>query len=164
MLHHSYFFNIGSSEYAQQLRLREEFLHVPLGIPFLPEYRQDEDKLWHLGAFVGERMIGTVLARFLDAEGNIMFPPDSSPEPMDPATLHAKIGQMVVHPDYRGHSIGRDLMVFMEQMLGAHGVKNVFLNSRDSAVGFYEKLGYVPEGDYFEFKTIPHLRMTKILV
>jgi predicted GNAT family N-acyltransferase len=38
------------------------------------------------------------------------------------------------------------------------------MHARKSALGFYEKLGYTPEGDEFEEVTIPHYLMRKKLL
>jgi len=40
----------------------------------------------------------------------------------------------------------------------------MFLHARDTAVGFYEKRGYVREGDFFLEVSLPHITMTKSLI
>jgi predicted GNAT family N-acyltransferase len=157
-----------SPEYHEELSLREAFLHRPLGIAFLPEYREGEEHCWHLGAFGGEgsRLLGTVQARFLTAEGGQLpmpgrpFESEQKREYLPPEAW-VKIAQMVVHPDYQKTGLGRALMQTLEAALHDCGARRIFLNARAQAIPFYQKLGYEGVGEVFMLKTIPHLRMEK---
>lgn len=68
----------------------------------------------------------------------------------------AMIGRVVVLPEYRGLGLGRRLMSEAEQWLRELGVSLAVIESRDTAVGFYERLGYavtdptVIHGDTFD--------------
>ncbi|MDX1972062.1 MAG: GNAT family N-acetyltransferase [Candidatus Sumerlaeia bacterium] len=165
------FIQHGSPEYKEELDLREAFLHRPLGIPFLPEYREGEEHCWHLGAFGGEgsRLLGTVQARFVSADGEILPMPGLPFEAEQrqfqlPAESWVKIAQMVVHPEYQKGGLGRALMQTMEAALHDCGTRRIFLNARAQAIPFYQKLGYIGVGQVFMLKTIPHLRMEKGMV
>ena len=53
----------------------------------------------------------------------------------------------------------------LEDVAAAEGADEVWLHARDTAFGFYERLGYVPEGEIFvsELTGIPHRTMRKRL-
>ncbi|MBE6780594.1 MAG: GNAT family N-acetyltransferase [Ruminococcaceae bacterium] len=71
--------------------------------------------------------------------------------------------------------IGRVLSVEHNKGLGAslmnnavsyfkqNGVKSIVLNSQKTAVGFYEKLGFIAVGEEFIEAGIPHIKMVKSL-
>lgn len=54
----------------------------------------------------------------------------------------AEIGRVVVLEDYRGMGLGKTVMESAEEWIREMGFKVVAVESRDVAVGFYEKLGY----------------------
>jgi len=70
---------------------------------------------------------------------------------------------MAVCNDYQGQSIGRKLINETEITLQQKGFNNIELNARKVALGFYETLGYVTEGDYFLENGIEHIKMMKRL-
>lgn len=55
----------------------------------------------------------------------------------------AEIGRVVVLEDYRGKGLGKLVMESAEQWIAELGFKTVVVESRDVAVGFYGKLGYL---------------------
>ncbi len=55
-------------------------------------------------------------------------------------------GRIVVLPEYRKHGLGRTVVMEAEKWARDLGFQKAALDSRDVAVGFYEKLGYT--GDY----------------
>ena len=59
----------------------------------------------------------------------------------------AVIGRVVVLPEYRGKGLGKRVMCEAEKWLAELGYTNVVIESRDVAVGFYEKLGYEVTGE-----------------
>ena len=76
---------------------------------------------------------------------------------------HGKIGRVAVLPDYRGQGLGKALMVALEAMAQQAGLAQVRVNAQVSARGFYEKQGYVAEGETFLEAEIVHVRMIKPL-
>ncbi len=52
------------------------------------------------------------------------------------------IGRVVVLPEYRHQGLGTLVVTEAEKWIRELGYKKVILESRDVAVGFYEKLGY----------------------
>ena len=65
-----------------------------------------------------------------------------------------KIERVCVLKEFRRGGAGRAAITAAEQWLRENGVEQAVINSRDTAVGFYEKLGYAPDWDSYE-KGIP---------
>ena len=57
------------------------------------------------------------------------------------------IGRVVVLPEYREHHLGEKVMQEAESWIRELGYKEIIVDSRTVAVGFYEKLGYEKIGD-----------------
>ena len=57
----------------------------------------------------------------------------------------AMIGRVVVLPEYRGKGLGSRVIREAEQWLRDLGFHTAVVESRDVAVGFYEKLGYTAD-------------------
>jgi predicted GNAT family N-acyltransferase len=75
-----------------------------------------------------------------------------------------KIGRVCVLPAARGTGLGAALIAAcMDQMADDPHITQAILTAQTSAIGFYEKLGFVAEGDEFEDAGIPHLLMRKTL-
>ena len=55
------------------------------------------------------------------------------------------LGRVVVLPEYRGRGLGRRVVAEAEQWARELGFETAVLESRDVAVGFYEKLGYTAD-------------------
>ena len=75
----------------------------------------------------------------------------------------AMIGRVVVLPEYRGKGLGRKVVTEAEAWLKELGCGGIVINSRDVAVGFYEKLGYTACGGVFRGDTFDCVRMEKRL-
>ncbi|MBQ7624223.1 MAG: GNAT family N-acetyltransferase [Clostridia bacterium] len=74
----------------------------------------------------------------------------------------AEVGRVVVLPEYRGKGLGRRVVLEAEKWLGELGFKRVCVNSRDVAVGFYERLGYkVTDPEIIHGDTFDCIRMEK---
>ncbi len=52
------------------------------------------------------------------------------------------IGRVVVLPEYRGKELGRRVISEAEKWIRELDYKDIYLDSRVVAIGFYEKLGY----------------------
>jgi predicted GNAT family N-acyltransferase len=74
-----------------------------------------------------------------------------------------RIRQMAVSPASQASGLGRRLMQEAEAELYRCGVKSLSLHARDTAIGFYEKLGYSRIGDIYLELGIPHKLMGKEL-
>ncbi len=71
-----------------------------------------------------------------------------------------RIGRMAVNRVLRGSNLGRDVLHALMQAASQRGDHEVLLHAQRTAVGFYERLGFVPRGEPFEEAGIVHLEMT----
>ena len=76
----------------------------------------------------------------------------------------AMIGRVVVLPEYRGKGLGTLVVSEAEKRLRELGFTKAAVESRDVAVGFYEKAGYTKTGEaIIHGDTFDCVRMEKIL-
>jgi GNAT superfamily N-acetyltransferase len=134
----------GTTEYQQMVRLRINMLRKPLGLVFAKEEldREKEDIL--MGAFEDEKILGCCLLTKVDDQT-------------------VRLRQMAVPNNLQGKGIGRALMIFAENIARDRGYKILIMHARKTAVGFYEKLGYLKVGNEFQEVTLPHFVMEKVL-
>ncbi len=133
----------GSSEYEQALELRRRVLREPLGLVYTDQDLAEEIEQIHIGAFEGERILGTLI--------------------LVPHGSEVRMRQVAVAPEFQGRGIGRDLVMYSETLAKESGFSRVILHARETAVKFYEGLGYACEGGEFTEVTIPHRAMSKIV-
>lgn len=76
-----------------------------------------------------------------------------------------QVRHVAVAPHLRRVGVGRRLMSVLEEMAREEGAAEVWLNARDDAIAFYERLDFECEGDWFisEVTGIPHKLMRKAL-
>jgi len=75
-----------------------------------------------------------------------------------------KIGRLAVLIERRGHGIGKALMAAaLEEFASRSHLTEVRLGAQTSAIGFYETLGYSPEGEEFMDAGILHREMVRPL-
>lgn len=74
-----------------------------------------------------------------------------------------KIGRIAVVKEYRGQGIGRIIVSCAEEKVYELGGRELCLSSQVRVQGFYEKLGYVAEGDVYMDEMCPHIKMRKKL-
>ncbi len=138
-----------SEEYERELALRTRVLREPLGLCFSAEDLARDASDIHLGAFEpdrhgGTRLLGCLLLR---------------PQPDDVVQMR----QVAVAPEAQGRGVGRALVCDAERVARAKGFTEMMLHARETVIGFYEALGYSPEGPTFIEVTIPHRTMRKRL-
>jgi len=104
----------------------------------------------------------TTIAVALAETGTLLGGARLLPAPGDPSR---QVRQVAVVPDARGMGAGRALMLALEERALAEGAREVWLNARNSAYGFYGRLGYEVFGEEFisEVTGIPHTGMRKQL-
>ena len=132
----------GSGDYIEALRLRYEVLRQPLGLQFTKdELAQDGDDL-HLAVFQINRLVGCLTLMKITNDT-------------------VRFRQVAVAPDRQGHGVGRLMNSFAEAEARRRGFLSVTLTARETAIPFYEKLGYVIDGELHIERTIPHVKMRK---
>ena len=71
---------------------------------------------------------------------------------------------MAVAPAAAGTGLGRRVVAYLEQEARAGGLTEIVLHARETAVGFYEKLGYeLVAPSHTLFGVLPHFLMRKQL-
>lgn len=131
-----------SVAYALTIALRDRILRQPLGLYFTPEQLAEEAEEYHLTAWEGNRLLGCLVLKPVDA-------------------FSVKMRQVAVLEEAQGRGIGRMLVDWSEQFAREHLFKELVLHARDTAVPFYEHLGYELVGDTFYEVSIPHRKMRK---
>ncbi len=74
-----------------------------------------------------------------------------------------KMRRVVVKRGLQGSGIGSKMVEFCEAYARKQGIFSIYCHALDSAVNFYLKNGWTPEGDYCSDDTITYLQMRKIL-
>lgn len=135
----------GTKEYEQTVSLRDEVLRKPLGLQFGPEERTDEKGSFHLACLRDGIGVACLVLKPLPGK-------------------QIRMRQLAVRSGFRGQGLGRTLVSYSESVARDHGYEEMVLHARETAVGFYEKMGYEVEGDRFIEVTIPHFAMRKSLL
>ncbi len=135
---------LDAPEYAQELDLRWRVLRQPLGFaPDAVAFPFEAESL-HLVALEAGRVVGCVL-----------FHPEG--------TETGRLFQMAIEPDHQGTGLGTRMVRELEDELARRGFREVTLHARDTAVGFYARLGYAPVGPAYSEVGIPHQNMRRAL-
>ena len=135
----------GTTEYQQMISLRSQILRQPLGLSFKAEELLEEKEHILIAAFDEDEILGCCM--LCKVNDNTL-----------------KLRQMAVSNTVQGKGIGASIMHFAENLALDKGFSTIAMHARDSAVGFYEKLGYKVEGEGFIEVNIPHHVMVKKLL
>lgn len=135
--------HITDSDYYKVYDLREEILRKPIGLSLKDEDLSGDALDTILIAEEGEKVLGCVMLH--PTEDNNIF----------------KLRQMAVSGVLQGKGIGKMLVKAAEQKLLNIGVSRIILHARETAIGFYQKLGYAITSGLFIEVGIPHVVMQK---
>ncbi len=69
------------------------------------------------------------------------------------------IGRLAVLASWRGRGAGSSLLLKLVAIATARGTSPIALNAQTHAQAFYERFGFVAEGDEFNDAGIPHRHM-----
>lgn len=72
-----------------------------------------------------------------------------------------QIGRMAVLAEYRKQGTGSKLLHFVLQVAASKKLDEVYLHAQTTAIPFYEKQGFIIQGDIFYEANIPHRGMLK---
>jgi len=97
----------------------------------------------------------------LDQEAIHLLAITSSQQPVGTVRMlyDGHIGRMAVLPEWRNQGIGQQLLMRILDTARLLGLKQVFLAAQLSAVNFYARYGFVPEGEVFLDAGIEHQTM-----
>ena len=116
------------------LQLREEVFVVEQGVPPDLEVDGEDPTCLHLKATANDgTLIGT---------GRLM--------------PTGRISRLAVRHSARGHGVGAALLQAIVKAGRARGHVDIYLHAQCTAIPFYERFGFVPEGDLFEDAGIDH--------
>jgi len=135
---------VGSKLYEAELALRDEVLRKPLGRALSATDSARDIEGHHFVALTGGEVVACI-GLYPQGEGV------------------GRLRQMAVAPNLQRQGIGSKLLDFVEVWARERGFAMLTLHARLSALEFYERHGYVAEGEVFEEITIPHRRMRKDL-
>lgn len=136
-------FNVTEADWARDgnvlSNIRKLVFIVEQQVPQEEEWDGQDDSAWHwIATDPDECPVGT--ARLLPG---------------------GQIGRIAVLAEYRGRGIGYALLEAAMQKACSLEMEGVFLNAQRHALGFYERAGFVSEGNEFIEAGIPHYRMTR---
>lgn len=145
--------------YAGERRLRFEVLRRPLGMVLGSEENAREAECRHLVAWV-DREVHDGLGRVGVGEpavvGCTLWLGDADGR-------GGKLLQMAVDSRWQGTGLGARLVRELERKVFIDGFREVRLHARETAIGFYRKLGYEVEGETFFEVGLPHKLMRRTL-
>lgn len=131
-------------DYTPCIALRRAVFIGEQGISEAEEMDDLDDTAIHMLATVNGKPAGT--ARLL-LDGDI-----------------GKIGRICVLADHRGTGLGAKIVeAAMDHLRTLPAIKRAKLGSQDHAIGFYEKLGFVGYGPFYDDAGIPHRDMIRDL-
>lgn len=135
----------GTDEYKQMITLRDEILRKPLLLTFSTEELAKEKDSFHLGCWDSGMLVACLVLKPVGGR-------------------QIRMRQLAVSQHLQGRGFGTRLVKYSESFAKQHGYHEIVLHARESAIEFYEKLGYQKRGEQFIEVTIPHYQMWKILV
>lgn len=136
--------SIKSTIYKDALAIRYKVFVDEQKVPADLEIDEFEDSSLHLVLYVENEPIAT--ARIYKLANNTY-----------------KVQRVAVLKNYRTSGVGTILMKEIEKKAKIHNAKKLTLGSQNTAIPFYEKLGYQVSSEEFMDAGIPHHSMIKIL-
>jgi len=132
----------GSLEYEAEIALRASILRQPLGLSFSPDELAAEAGSHHIGCYVDGELVGCLVLKPIGAR-------------------RIQMRQVAVDERVKGRGFGRMMVEYSEDFARKRGFEEMTLHARETAVPFYERLGYTKLGEPFTEQTIPHRVMVK---
>ncbi|MBQ9271452.1 MAG: GNAT family N-acetyltransferase [Alphaproteobacteria bacterium] len=138
--------DFGSMRYNELVELRYKILLEPLGLKFLDSFRPEEAKYLHIGCveMLDNKLVGGLILA-----------------PIDDETI--RLMQVAIDTIYQGEGVGRELVTYAEKRARVAGYKKIVMHAMLFVVGFYEKLGFIAEGEPFSEQGITFIKMVKTL-
>jgi len=135
----------GSVEYWETAAFRDRLLREPLGLHFTPTELEAESDSYHLACYQDGTLVACVVLRPVGS-GKI------------------RMRQLIVAEQCQRQGIGTALVARSESFARELGFQEMVMHARETAVAFYERLGYKKESERFIEVTIPHFFLRKSLI
>lgn len=135
-------FSVIDNIYQDSLKLREEHLRIPFGLKLSQNDTLNDSEQFHYGICDDAILVASVSIKIIDFE-------------------NVQLRQMAVSQKYQGKYIGAKLISLTEKELKDKGYKRITMDARVSAMNFYNKQGYSPEGKIYDHIGIDHIKMKK---
>lgn len=133
----------GTPLYAESIKLRSDILRKPLGLEFSIEELVAESNYLHFGLINDCNDLLACLYLKPDEDGDL------------------QLKQMAVKNEFQDMGLGRKLINGVEEIMKLSEFNEIYLHARESAKGFYMKLGYEIKGDLFTEMGLSHVKMMK---
>ena len=131
-------------EFEKAFNIRRKVFIEEQNVPFEEEKDGLDEEAEHFLLYVGKKTAATCRLRILDKT--------------------AKIERVACLKEYRGLKLGKIIMEYlMDYIKNQSDAVIMVLGAQCSVVGFYEKLGFIAEGDIFLDAGIKH-RLMKLKV
>ncbi|MCG3110637.1 MAG: GNAT family N-acetyltransferase [Candidatus Manganitrophus sp. SB1] len=144
-------------DFFRLIRLREEVFVIEQGVPLEIELDDADDRAIHFVAISGREVIGTARLVVKGRSGQ-----RKSGQGKAGQRKSGKIGRMAVRKDWRGKGVGTALIDFIKKSSKRKRLIALYLHAQESALSFYEALGFRAEGERFYEAGIPHRKMVFI--
>lgn len=156
-----------SERHERTFQLRKRVLLDPFAIHYSEEARRAEDVAFHFGVFVPRKQTSE------DARASSSHDVAAVSETevciacaflvaLDEATLRMR--QVAVEFGWQESGFGRRVVTAVEGFGASRGFSKMVAHARQSAVPFYERLGYAVVGEPFVEVGLPHRFVEKSLV
>lgn len=134
-----------SDIYLDAVKIRRQVFMLEQGVPGEIEIDKYEAACIHFVLY-GDENEAIATCRLLPLEDGLI-----------------KLQRMAVQKEYRGKDHGRLIVESAEKFSKEQGYRAMTLGAQITALGFYERMGYVKEGEMFLEATIEHYQMNKTL-
>ena len=124
-------------------KIRMEVFVKEQGIPIDMEFDEYDNIAIHILAYDNENPVGCGRIRFFDD--------------------YAKLERIAILKNSRNNGFGKIICDELISIAVEKNIDRIILHSECSALKFYEKLGFVSEGEVFEEVGIDHISMVKQL-
>lgn len=124
--------------------IRSQVFQIEQGVDAALEFDGLDDQAVHFLAYLITQPVGTLRIRLIDQNT-------------------AKLERLAVLSQFRNDGIGKKLMQTALEFLFDKNITDVRIHAQEAVIRFYEKLGFVSEGERFEEAGIVHRKMSKRL-
>lgn len=124
--------------------IRQEAFVIGRGVPVEIELDGRDSDLLHFCMYDKDKLVSYLRA-----------------EDVGKGIMH--VGRVATSADMRGKGYGRELFEYLFNYAKKNGFTALEVSAVHTAVGFYEKLGFVCEGEYYLETGVNHIYMKKSL-